>query len=98
MAVMTVEKNTRCRWCGEQHELMTNPYMAEGDPENGDMTMCFSCGEFNVFSGKAASVLRKPNAKERRMLAADPRIKDMRQAWLQTMRNKIKWLPPIEPS
>ena len=87
---MSVQRLTLCPWCFVQHELATGLFGARA-PVEGDATLCIRCGEISVFDSKAWGGLRKPSEAERDVLNRDRRIFDLRRAWFEGVRDKIKW-------
>jgi hypothetical protein len=51
-------------------------------PKDGDLSFCFTCGEFNIFERAAPGRLRKPTDDEYAEFATDPEAKAIRRAWL----------------
>jgi hypothetical protein len=86
---MTVEKRTQCPWCHADHEYATG--LGAKTSTDGDRTMCIRCGEISIFDSKAWGGLRKPSAAEREENARDQRLFDLRRAWFEGVRDKIKW-------
>jgi hypothetical protein len=87
--VLTVAKQTQCPSCQARHEFATG--IGAETPDEGDRTLCIRCGEISIFDRKAWGGLRKPNATEREENDHDPRVFDIRRAWFEGVRDKIKW-------
>lgn len=80
----TTEMDTVCPFCGTRHECATGPL--GGTPEDGDVTMCFACGQLCMFDHNATGGLRKPTKAERRTFARDKMVKQILATW-RTFRN-----------
>ena len=83
---MTVELSTICVHCGTEHELCsaaTNSETGEirQTPHDGDCTICWACGGFNILEHDAPGGLRRPSAREQRALDADPMVRLAIEAW-----------------
>jgi hypothetical protein len=72
---------TICPFCGQHHDAATSTERRDYVPEDGDVSMCFSCGEFCVFDSEAYGGMRKPTKKELRTFARDERLQELRTAW-----------------
>jgi hypothetical protein len=59
-------------------------------PSDGDISLCWECGEINIVDLTTDAGLRKPTKNERRVLDADQRIMDLRSGW-----ERIKPKPPL---
>lgn len=72
--IKTNEK-CRCLECGEQLDAATsnNEPDAEVLPSEGDVSICFSCGNVAIFTDKL--FLRPPNNGESREIENSPEIK-----------------------
>ena len=75
----TIEMDTVCPFCDQHNECATGPF--GGTPDDGDVTMCFNCGQLSVFDHNAAHGLRKPTKKERRSFERDKLIEQVLAAW-----------------
>jgi hypothetical protein len=72
--------HTRCVWCGARHDRASNAEPNETRPPvDGDVTMCFVCGEWLVFDG---GQLRAPTTAEYDEIAAGKAFRRARAAWL----------------
>jgi hypothetical protein len=81
---------TQCPFCNDGHDAIATP---EGDvpqPDDGDFSFCFTCGEWAVFDIGIVGTLRKPTWEEYTNIAADPRKNRMRAAWLIVMKEERK--------
>jgi hypothetical protein len=72
---------TTCPFCGYHHDRITPNVKEEVFPENGDASMCWSCGAFCILDDTNDLGMRKPNKKEQRLMDREPRIAHMRKAW-----------------
>jgi hypothetical protein len=75
-------KDTHCPYCNT--ELTAAAIVnAEDDPkpDPGDLTMCFMCGEWLVFTEDLD--LRKPNDEEFITIAFEPQCRQLRGIWLK---------------
>lgn len=59
-----------CPACGALNDAATN-IVGDADPTNGDVSICFTCGEIAVFTGIGLDVRRPTDAERREMLAID---------------------------
>ena len=67
----TTDWPTICPSCGAKHEAITNVEARDVLPDNGDVSICFRCGEICIFDDKAYGGMRKPTKKEQREIARD---------------------------
>jgi hypothetical protein len=72
---------TICPFCNQHHEAVTHGRGRDEFPEDGDVTLCFGCGEFCVFDSDAYGGLRKPTKKEQRAIARDDEVQELLTAW-----------------
>jgi len=72
---------TTCPFCGYHHDRITPSTREEAFPENGDASMCWSCGAFAIIDDRSDLGMRKPNRKEQREMDGDERFAQMRAAW-----------------
>lgn len=80
--MLEVEWNSICSFCGAAHEV-ASCVGARKLPKDGDLSLCFNCGEWGVFSDKAPGKLRKPTDAEYERIAASPMAKAARIAWVE---------------
>jgi hypothetical protein len=84
---MTIEWPTTCPFCGQRHDAVTTANADdERMPEDGDATICFTCGEFSIFD--ATGGMRRPTLAELRVLDEDHRVQAARMAW-QAIKDSI---------
>jgi ferredoxin len=79
---------TACPFCGYEHERATaitkNPApKVEPRMKPGDATLCIRCGEFSVMG--FSEMLRRPSPEEGEMLARDPAVRLVREAWRESL-------------
>ena len=77
---------TRTCWMCKSYK--PEPTVGVGDgpnqPGDGDLTLCISCGEWNVFEGDG---LRQPTDEEYDEVRANPFCETIRQHWLATLQH-----------
>lgn len=78
----TLVLRTTCAFCGYHHDRITAIEDDNEGPVDGDASMCWACGAFNIVDNNTDEGLRKPSRSERGTLDADNRIGDLREAWL----------------
>jgi len=85
---------TRCWQCGKEHDRATGVDISgvkkNWRPKNGDVTLCISCGEWNVFDSKVEDRIRKPTPQEFFDIGLDPACRKVRWAWTQVRDEKRK--------
>jgi hypothetical protein len=79
---------TICPFCRQHHDAATHAYRQDYLPADGDVSLCFGCGEFCVFDDKAFGGMRKPTKKEQRTFARDKRLQELRDAWETVKRQR----------
>lgn len=80
----TFAAGTICPWCGARHALATG-VSDENPPNDGDITLCVSCGEWAFFEAAAVGGLRKPTYAEYEPIAESPMLRAARGAWAETV-------------
>jgi hypothetical protein len=78
---MSEDMATICPFCDQHHEAVTLAYGELPFADDGDVTLCFDCGQFCVFDRDAHGGLRKPTKKEQRCIARDDRLQKLLTAW-----------------
>lgn len=76
-------RDSVCPFCGSLHtraSATANPAEARA-PVDGDVTLCFACGELAVFDAAVSGGLRKPTTAEYDQIAADSILRHMHHAW-----------------
>lgn len=68
------ELKTVCPHCKARNNTNTDTL-----PREGDVGICFVCGEAMVFDGKGG--VRKPDAEDEEFIASDPKIRKMQMLW-----------------
>lgn len=77
------ELNLTCPHCGTAHELhsaVTRPGKAPASPNDGDISICISCGELAIFD-MHERCLRFPTIDEANALESNPDLQLCRAAW-----------------
>jgi len=77
---------SRCPWCGAKNDRASNAVPGEVvTPSDGDVSMCFYCGEWAVYDAAlpAALAQRKPTDAEFIEIGEDPDCQKLRAAWVQ---------------
>jgi hypothetical protein len=73
-----------CPHCQTAHDAQTM-VGRRGEPAhrigNGDVSVCFNCGEIGIFDDSAPGMLRKPNGMELGNIEANPEVKRALEAW-----------------
>jgi len=69
-----------CPYCYRVSNSATEPAGEDVRPEPGDASLCFYCGEFNVFDEHL--ILRKPTDDEMIEIGMDKGAQFVRQAWV----------------
>lgn len=78
----TTEKNVVCPLCTTAQELATDIYGGtKAKPEDGDASLCFTCGGVTIFDSKAPGGLRLPNARERKRIDDDFDLQLVMASW-----------------
>jgi hypothetical protein len=80
--MLEVEWNSVCPFCRAPHEV-ASCVGADKLPKDGDLSLCFNCGEWGIFTDKVPGKLRKPTDDEYARIAASPTAKLARMAWGQ---------------
>lgn len=77
----SIEMTTICPYCRTQMDSSVN---LDDDtlPMDGDMSMCFDCGQFSYFDTELDGKLRLPNKVEKLLIDSDPRLREVHVAWL----------------
>lgn len=70
-----------CPHCGAVHTEQTCANFRErAEPDDGDISICFSCGDVSIFD-VANHVLRRCTVQEQMELDRDAGIQNMLKAW-----------------
>jgi hypothetical protein len=73
---------TVCPACGEAHPLARSIHPDSGDrPGNGDVSLCFDCGEVSIFDDRKPGGVRRPTRKEAKEIACNRDIQAALAAW-----------------
>jgi hypothetical protein len=74
--------NSRCPWCKAVNTRATNAVPGETvQPVDGDVAMCFYCGEWSIYDMAARHRQRKPTEDEFIEIGEDPDCQKVRAAW-----------------
>lgn len=65
-----------CPFCGRVNTMADNGH--DSIPQDGDLSMCWKCGEFGVFN--ADGTVRKPTPSETAEIEEDPAVQAARHA------------------
>lgn len=76
-----VEHPVRCIACGHELQAATGVTVPGEPPEDGDVSMCFSCGALAIFEKKRHGGLRPMKPDERKAVEADKEVQDAQLAW-----------------
>jgi hypothetical protein len=94
---MSYSNLTICAHCGHHHELITavekkgkTVAKYEPRPRDGDATLCFGCGRWNIVDDGSDGGLRKPTDEESEQLSADLTSRTIADAW-QAFRKTFKY-------
>ena len=77
---------TTCPVCQALHDCAGEVTPGWRPPQDGDFTMCFSCGAWLVFASERPEKLRRPDMSEFRIIAADPDLGRMRVEWARVLK------------
>lgn len=72
---------TPCPYCGTSNDAATDPTEDRLAPAPGDVSVCFTCGEFLLFDHKLRT--RKPTYVELAGLATDPAARTIKADWVR---------------
>lgn len=91
---MTLMYNSTCPFCGKVSELASGITKAgevtkEPTPENGDATLCVSCGEWSIVDDTRSDNLRKPTSSEYENIANNKICTAAREAWVRAKNRPI---------
>jgi len=82
---MTRLSFTVCAYCGQDHELVSaitaKGELREPRPNDGDVTICFACGQWNVFDDGSEGGLRKATDAEIKRLMKNKIWREVAEAW-----------------
>lgn len=79
------EMKTVCPHCGYRHDAAAAVDDDERGPEDGNLSLCFECGEWSVFED---GNLRKPTDAEYLDFGTLPSIQKIRRAWVDMDRRR----------
>jgi hypothetical protein len=82
---------TVCAHCGHQHDRVSGiaeKGVKQEPPQEGDVTICIRCGQWNIFDDGSDGGLRKPTAAEARHIDKSKMARQVSKAWRQTNRRR----------
>jgi len=79
-----------CPWCGRLNDRAFAPGQQGPDlpPEDGNVVMCFGCGQLAIIDTRLKTNTRAPTDEEADELADDPYIRRMTWTWRRAMQTK----------
>jgi len=73
--------DSRCPFCRKANDRQMNT-QSKRRPEDGDWSLCFSCGEWAVYQLDGHDNVRKPTWPEYQLIAASPELRKAREVWV----------------
>jgi hypothetical protein len=81
--------HTVCPQCGQMHdEVAELDGKVEVEPKDGDMTLCFKCGQWGIFDSRSEGGLRAPTDFEILAIAGSRQCRQITEAWHKVMRER----------
>jgi sugar (pentulose or hexulose) kinase len=80
--------SSRCPVCGTAHDYQSSVTGDDAVPEDGDLTLCISCGSMLYFDMEIEGCLRVPTASEQAAIDADPNLQMVKSMWAQMIGGK----------
>lgn len=80
---MGYKSRTICPYCTRRHELVTEALGGKIKPQDGDVTICFTCGGFCMFDSAVGGGLRKPTDNEYGEILENAMFMDAKRVWLK---------------
>lgn len=74
---------TKCPFCSYILDATSEVEGEDITPSEGDIALCWNCGEWMVFSEAAEGGLREPTDDEYVEIGTEPRFRAIRAAWKQ---------------
>ena len=82
----------RCPYCGKANDEVAELLGQRDDPpENGDISLCFSCGQFAIFDDHDPNRVRLPSNLEGLQIAASKQCRAMAEAWYRQRKAAPAW-------
>lgn len=78
--MMTKHRPTICPFCGRNNPLVSETGPGDAWPNEGDVSICWRCGEVAIFDLAHDGGLRRPNLAEEAEIAADDDIQQALRA------------------
>jgi hypothetical protein len=75
---------THCPFCRAIIDAVSEVNNEPVTPDDGDISLCWNCGEWMVFTAAAPGGLRRPTHEEYEEITDEPRFGAIRRAWLMT--------------
>lgn len=88
-----VEKNVVCPYCAQVMELASvigSDRTDKAEPGDDDVMLCIECGKWARFQSDAPGGTRKLTEQESFALGFDPRLSEVRQAWVASRDARAK--------
>jgi thymidine kinase len=77
---------TVCPHCGQAHdEVAELDGKEQAEPADGDLTLCFKCGQWAVFDARGEAGLRPPTDLEVLAIAGSRQCRAITEAWHRMM-------------
>jgi hypothetical protein len=74
MNIYRGKRDRHCPFCGAKNDASTEIWGGSGAPNDGDFSVCFSCGTICVFDEKCTK-LRKPTDAESHAAMDNPQLR-----------------------
>lgn len=81
----SVVQDVTCPFCGYRCDRAGEMHDKPVTPEDGDVSICITCGKFSIFEARRKKGLRKPNVAEQQEIALDWDCYRAHLAWKQAM-------------
>jgi hypothetical protein len=73
---------TRCWNCGFENNRVISAFDNKRDrPQDGDLSLCYQCGEYAVFDKTFLDNVRKPTPTEMQHIREDNELTEVRANW-----------------
>lgn len=85
----SVERHTKCPFCGAKNDRSTCASRLENiEPEDGDLSLCAQCGKFSIYDSAAEGGVRKPSAEEHSEFITLPEVQMALSFWQEFVGKK----------
>lgn len=89
--MVTSNLDTMCPWCSYKNDMVTRVSSGLALPNDGDISICFNCCGFSVFSDHGdRMVLRFPTPQEDFAITHDPELQRAQKILIQQKRRMGK--------